>query len=239
EYWPQRLGIEHHHGALLLRGLPHGPRPHQARPERHHRAGVLAAYRGRRHPGNKAGFQRPERRRQIDLKSQRSEGLSADQPGEGKRLPGRDAMNKQLTFLAGCVGVALLLSNCQRHTDDPAPNSDLRTTRWLLVQTDAMPVAVSSYSEDYKSYIQFATSGNQVVGQASCDALGAQFALGSAGQLSISQLSLAKSSCSSPYVANRYLTALAQTSRYAISHDTLRLYDAQATQPRLIFQAKP
>jgi len=148
-------------------------------------------------------------------------------------------MNKHFTFLAGCLGAALLLSNCQRHTDDPVPSPDLRTTRWTLVQTDAIPVTVSSYSEDYKSYIKFATTGNQVAGQASCDALGAQFALGSAGQLTINQLSLAKSSCASPYVANRYLAALAQTSRYAIRHDTLRLYDAQATQPRLVFQAKP
>jgi hypothetical protein len=148
-------------------------------------------------------------------------------------------MNKQLTFLAGCLGTALLLGSCQRHTDDPAPSPGLRTTRWMLVQTDAIPIGVSSYSEDYKSYIQFATTGSQVTGQASCDALNAQFALGSTGQLTISQLSLAKSSCASPYVADRYLVALAQTSRYAISHDTLRLYDAQATQPRLVFQATP
>jgi hypothetical protein len=148
-------------------------------------------------------------------------------------------MNKQLTFLAGCLGAALLLSNCQRHTDDPAPKPGLRTTRWMLVQTDAIPIGLSSYSEDYKSYIQFATTGNQVAGQASCDALSAQFVLGTNSQLTINQLNLAKSSCASPNVANRYLTALAQTNRYAIAHDTLRLYDAQATQPRLVFKANP
>ena len=148
-------------------------------------------------------------------------------------------MSKQFTFLVGCFGASLLLSNCRRPTDDPAPALALRAVRWTLVQVDATPLIVSSYSEDYKSYIQFATTGSQVAGQASCDALTAQFALGSNQQLTISQLSMAKSSCASPYVADRYLTALAQTSRYAISRDTLRLYDAQASQPRLVFQAKP
>jgi hypothetical protein len=107
------------------------------------------------------------------------------------------------------------------------------------VQVDVTPVAVSSYHEDYNSYIQFANTGNQVTGQAACDALNAQFSLGSTRQLTISQLNLAKSSCSSPYMADRYLTALSQISRYEVSRDTLRLYDAQAIKPRLIFQAKP
>jgi heat shock protein HslJ len=147
-------------------------------------------------------------------------------------------MNKIRTCLLGCL-VTLILGNCQRHaSDDPAPAAELRTTRWALVQVDANPVSVSSYSEDYKSYIQFATTGSQAVGQAACDALNAQFALGSARQLNISQLSLAKSTCPSPYMADRYLAALAQTNRYEISRDTLRLYDAQATRPRLVFQAQ-
>lgn len=149
-------------------------------------------------------------------------------------------MSKRLTLFASGLGVALLLSNCQRHADDaPAPTSDLRAIRWTLVQVDANPVAISSYSEDYKSYIQFAATGNQVLGQASCDALSAQFSLGNTNQLTLSQLNLVKSTCTVPYMADRYLAALAQTSRYAISHDTLRLYDAQATRPRLIFQATP
>jgi hypothetical protein len=98
----------------------------------------------------------------------------------------------------------------------------------------------SSYSFDYDSYIQFTRAGNRVLGLATCDALAGQFTLGaSTGQLTISQITTSKGGCTSPAVGSRYLAILPQTSRYEISGDMLRLYDAQAAQPRLIFQAAP
>lgn len=149
-------------------------------------------------------------------------------------------MNKQLTLLSLCLGATLLLGNCQRTSDAPEPNSELLNKRWMLKQVDATPVAVSSYSLDYDSYIQFTGAGNQVRGLATCDVLQGKFTLGGGTrQLTISQLNVAQSSCTVPYTANRYLAALPQTSRYEISGDLLRLYDAQAAQPRLIFQAAP
>jgi len=146
-------------------------------------------------------------------------------------------MNKHLTLLFLYLGAALALGSCQ---DDPEPTDKLLNTRWMLKQIDAFPIELSSYSLDYDSYIQFTETGNRVQGLATCDALAGQFTLvANTRQLTINQLALTKGGCTSPTIGPRYLAILPQTSRYEISGDMLRLYDAQATQPRLIFQAAP
>ena len=149
-------------------------------------------------------------------------------------------MSKKFTFSFLNLAVALLLGSCQRDANTPEPIGALLNTRWMLKQVDATPLAVSSYSYDYDSYIQFMGTGNEVRGLATCDAIQGRFTV-SAGsqQLAISQLNVAQSSCAVANIASRYLAALPQTSRYEISGNTLRLYDAQATQPRLIFEAAP
>ena len=149
-------------------------------------------------------------------------------------------MNKQFTLSFLCLVAALLLGSCQHDTNNPEPNVALLNTRWMLKQIDATPLAVSSYSYDYDSYIQFVGAGNLVRGLATCDAIRGQFALPAGSQqLVINQLNVVQSSCSVANIASRYLAALPQASRYEISGNTLRLYDAQATQPRLIFEAAP
>lgn len=146
-------------------------------------------------------------------------------------------MSLKLTFYAGA---AALLGGCQHHPADPSPTPQLLGTRWALVQVATTPVAVSSYSEDYNSFIRFAAAGSQVSGQAACAALRGQFVLSSGGQqLAINQLTTAAGSCASSNVADRYLAALPQTSRYVISHDTLRLYTPQSPQAQLVFRAAP
>ena len=149
-------------------------------------------------------------------------------------------MHKQLTLLFLYLGALLLLGSCRRAGDDPEPTGKLLGTRWMLVQIDAFPITLSSYYEDNQSYIHFATSGQRATGLAACDVLSGQFTLSaSTRQLTVSQLTLTKGGCTSPVVGPRYLATLPQTSRYEISGDMLRLYDAQTAQPRLIFQAAP
>lgn len=148
-------------------------------------------------------------------------------------------MNKPLTLLSLCLGTVLLLGSCRKDSDDPEPTGKLLGTRWMLVQIDAFPLGLSSYSQDNKSYIQFAKSGQRTMGLAACDTISGQFTLSSNDQLAISQLTMTKGSCTSPVIGPRYFATLPQTSRYEISGDMLRLYDAQAPQPRLIFQAAP
>lgn len=146
-------------------------------------------------------------------------------------------MYKQFTLLLLYLGAVLLLGSCQ---DDPKPTGKLLNTRWMLKQIDAFPIELSSYSLDDASYIQFTEAGNRVQGLATCDALTGQFTLvANTGQLTINQLAITKGGCTSPVIGPRYLATLPQTSRYEISGNMLRLYDAQATQPRLIFQAAP
>lgn len=149
-------------------------------------------------------------------------------------------MHARFSYFACCVLAAGLLGGCQHRADEPAPTPALLGTRWALVQLADAPIAVSSYYEDYKSYLQFAAAGNQLPGLATCDAIQGQFALGSgAQQLAISHATTTKGSCTSPVVAEHYLAALSQTSRYAISHDTLRLYAPTGPLPSLVFRAAP
>jgi hypothetical protein len=149
-------------------------------------------------------------------------------------------MNKPFTLLSLCLSTVLLLGSCRHTSDDPEPADKLLNTRWMLTQIDTFPIGLSSYSLDYNSYIQFTATGNQIRGLATCDALQGQFKLmAGTQQLTISQLNVAQSRCATTNFANRYLAALPQTSRYEISGDLLQLYDGQATQPRLIFQAAP
>jgi hypothetical protein len=146
-------------------------------------------------------------------------------------------MNKHLTLLFLYLGAALVLGSCQ---DDPEPTDKLLNTRWMLMQVDAFPIMALSYYRDNQSYIQFASSGQRIMGLAACDTILGRFTLSTGTQqFAISQLTTAKGGCTSPVVGPRYLAILPQTSRYEISGDKLRLYDAQAAQPRLIFQAAP
>ena len=90
-------------------------------------------------------------------------------------------MKKQLAVL--CSSSAL--GSCQQRADAPAPASSL------------LPIGLSSYHEDANSYIQF-MPGQQALGLAACDAVRGQFALDNSSQLTISQLTTTKGSCTSP-----------------------------------------
>ena len=148
-------------------------------------------------------------------------------------------MKNQLLF-SWWLATVLLLGSCKSTTEAPAPAGTLLGTRWMLAQVDETPVAVSSYSDDYTSYLQLAAAGKTVRIRATCNEIGGTFALGAGpGQLTISPQAAARSSCPVPYLSDRYLAALPQTARYEIDGTTLRLYDAQAAKPRLVFQAAP
>ncbi|WP_375433899.1 META domain-containing protein [uncultured Hymenobacter sp.] len=110
-------------------------------------------------------------------------------------------------------------------------------TRWMLVQVEETPIAVSSYSETYRSYIQFAKQ-NATAGLAPCNSFGGTFSQGStAGQLSISQQASTRISCAALPLETKYLEALPRTVRYEINGKELRLYDAtNSLRPLLVFQ---
>ncbi|SFP97978.1 META domain-containing protein [Hymenobacter arizonensis] len=136
------------------------------------------------------------------------------------------------------LGMAAALGGCGKAANEAKPQYELLETRWMLKQVDETPVMVSSFSYDYDSYIQLKRIDNRAVGLAACDAISARFALTTATkQLSLSQMGTMQSSCASPFLSNRYLSALAQTARYELEGNKLFLYDAQAAKPRLIFEA--
>ena len=148
-------------------------------------------------------------------------------------------MKKRL-FSSLWLATALLLGSCKAASEAPGPTEKLLDTRWMLAQVDETPVTVSSYADDYTSYMQLAAAGKTARIRATCNEIGGTFALGAGpGQLTISPQTATRISCPVPYLSDRYLAALPQTARYEIDGTALRLYDARAVKPRLIFQAAP
>ncbi|WP_375417653.1 META domain-containing protein [uncultured Hymenobacter sp.] len=146
-------------------------------------------------------------------------------------------MKKRFAYLVGVgLGVAVPLSSCQQDDDSAGA---LLNRRWRLTEVDGTDLRVSSYSLDYDSYLQFAGAGSELQGQASCHRLSGSFIVSDKQQLTITRLSPTRSSCAVQIFSGRYLTALPQITRYEIAGRTLRLYDASAPKPRLVFEAAP
>jgi heat shock protein HslJ len=145
--------------------------------------------------------------------------------------------NRFITLL--CLGFAILLGSCREKSADPAP--DLINKRWMLKQVDDRSIMVSSYSQDYDSFIEFSAQGNGVLGLAACSAIKGAFTLGAGSQqIRITQLTSTAGNCEDLNFAKTYLAALPQIKRYMVQGDQLMLYDDYntAAKPRLIFQAK-
>lgn len=133
---------------------------------------------------------------------------------------------------------AYLVSSCQQTTPKPA-SSELSATRWMLTEVEGFSISLSSYSDTYRSYIQFDAGSNSTAGLAPCNSFSGNFRLGTAaGQLTISQQGSTRATCPAQTIEDNYLTALPRTVRYEISGRELRLYDAtNSTKPLLLFTA--
>jgi len=130
---------------------------------------------------------------------------------------------------------ALTLSGCEKEDATPA-SATLLGQRWMLQQIDNTPLALSSYSETSRSYLEFIDLGHCTVGLGPCNNFSGRFTLGSGQQLSISPQITTRMACPALDYETRYLAALARTTRYETSGGELRLYDAEVSTPRLIFR---
>lgn len=144
---------------------------------------------------------------------------------------------RQPLLYSGILGLGLLAGSCQNDADSQ-PDAELLNTRWKLVQVEGVPLAASSYSDAYRSYIQFTTGPNRTAGLAPCNSFGGTFTLGSNdGALSISGQSSTKATCPAQALEDKYLAALPRTVSYEIEGQELRLYDASNTlRPLLLFE---
>jgi hypothetical protein len=134
-------------------------------------------------------------------------------------------------YLASCI---LLASSCQKDAD---PSVALLKGHWKLDQIGDTYLAVSSYSYDFQSYIEF-KANNSTQGLATCTEFTGEFTHDPAKQqLSFGALTLGTPTCTSPVMAARYLAALPTIVRYEVSDNQLRLYDAQNSKPQLVFKA--
>lgn len=106
----------------------------------------------------------------------------------------------------------------------------------MLMQVEGTPIAVSSYSPTYRSYIQF-NADNKTDGLAPCNSFGGTYTLGSANQLTVSEQASTRATCTAQTIEDQYLNALPRTTRYELSGQELRLFDAGTATPILVFRA--
>jgi heat shock protein HslJ len=128
------------------------------------------------------------------------------------------------------------LASCEK--EEVAAPADVRLleTHWLLARVDSFPVEASSYSGTAKSYLELVDLGKCTVGLGPCNNFSGRFSLGTNGHLSISPQIPTRAACPVQELETRYLDHLALTTRYEISGDELRLFDAITATPRLVFR---
>jgi heat shock protein HslJ len=121
---------------------------------------------------------------------------------------------------------------------DKNEESPLLNTRWMLVQVEEFHIALSSYGDTHRSYIEFTGGTDRTTGLAPCNSFGGSFTLGKEpGLLTISPQAATKISCGALAIETKYLEALPRTVSYEITGKELRLYDASnTTRPLLIFE---
>ncbi|MDO7848440.1 META domain-containing protein [Hymenobacter sp. M29] len=127
------------------------------------------------------------------------------------------------------------LSSCEKD-QEAEPTAALLEVRWMLASIDAFPVGASSYSGTAQSYIEFSPLGKSTVGLGPCNNFSGRFSLSSGQQLQLSTPIPTQTPCPVQTLETQYLDNLALTARYEISGDELRLYDATAAAPRLVFR---
>jgi heat shock protein HslJ len=139
-------------------------------------------------------------------------------------------------FLPLALVAALPLTGCEKEYASPT-DAVLQDTRWLLVKIDDDPIALSSYSETSRSYLEFVGLSQGVVGLAPCNNFSSRFRLSSRPQeLRITAPIATRATCPAQNWEDRYLANLPLTTRYEINGDELRLYDDQQPAPRLVFR---
>lgn len=132
--------------------------------------------------------------------------------------------------------VLFVLNGCQK---DVQPTPPLQQTRWMLSQIDDFSISLSSYSDSYRTYVQFGTD-NTTSGLTPCNSFVGTYSLNtSTGRLSIGGQAATQTSCPVQDLETRYLAAFPRTVRYEVVGQELRLYETGTPKPHLIFTAAP
>ncbi|MCA8829518.1 META domain-containing protein [Hymenobacter pini] len=132
------------------------------------------------------------------------------------------------------LSTLLLAAGCQ---EDAQPAQQLQQTRWMLSQVEDFPINLSSYTDSYRTYVQFSPD-NTTTGLSPCNSFSGTYSLHTSnGKLAISQQTATQTSCAVQALENRYLNALPRTVRYELVGKELRLYEDGLAKPHLIFTA--
>ncbi|MBF9222322.1 META domain-containing protein [Hymenobacter ruricola] len=134
---------------------------------------------------------------------------------------------------ASLVLFCLLAASCQTRpapetatTAPPArtvPDAPLRETRWVLRQLGTQAVSVPANTAE--AFLTLRAEG-QAEGNGSCNRFRGSFFSEKPGELRFSPLMSTRMACPALDTENGFTRVLAQSSRYRISGDTLRLFDA-------------
>jgi heat shock protein HslJ len=136
--------------------------------------------------------------------------------------------------------LGLLAAGCQPRptqetsaTPPPAaravPDAPLRETRWVLRQLGAQPVPANTA----EAFLTLRADGH-AEGNGSCNRFRGSFFSEKPGELRFSPLMSTRMACPALDTENGFTQALAQSSAYLISGDTLRLFnDAKVNLVRL------
>lgn len=129
-----------------------------------------------------------------------------------------------------------LLTGCAKDTEPvPAPVY-LLDQRWVLIEIEGQ--APSQQPGNPATDLLLSSVGSNSSGQASCNRYGGSYLLASGtAQLRFSAQSATYATCSDQPQETRYFQLLPQVTRYAISNRRLALYDADHSQPVLVFKA--
>ena len=140
-----------------------------------------------------------------------------------------------MRLLLFSAGIFLFLSGCQK--DEAQPAQPLQQTRWMLAQVEDFPITLSSYSDSYRTSVQFGAD-NTTAGLSPCNSFRGTYSLNPAtGQLTISSQVAPRTACPVQTLESRYLDALPRTVRYELAEKELRLYENGSTTPHLVFTA--
>jgi heat shock protein HslJ len=135
-----------------------------------------------------------------------------------------------LSFLA--LILTLSFSSCTKD-DEPMPAPVyLLDQRWVLTELNGKQAPTSSTTD-----LKLPSSGSNYNGRSYCNGYGGQYELtaGSA-MLRFPTQGSTYASCALLDEETQYLALLRQTTRYAISNRTLRLYGAESEAPLLVFK---
>jgi heat shock protein HslJ len=133
------------------------------------------------------------------------------------------------------LGCAVLIGGCM--TGARQTSGDLTGVEWRLTEIDGAPAVTSAGASGRDAYMQLAADSARVTGFTTCNRFFGAYETPGSGRLRFGQLGSTKMACvevARSQQEQRFMAALESTDRYAISGDTLTLYEGERARARFV-----